>query len=463
MKTQLLAGAARVCINPAPDMYPIPGKITDFGLEPMQQEEPYDDMNCRALAVDNGTQRMLLLTFELAGAPEFPEYPQEVGAAAGVPADMVFIVGTHNHAAPRYQRNLDNPAVRAFAERYEKIVHDAGIAAAREAVAALRPARWGYGESLSYINTNRNLKTPGGYWVEARNLAGYSDKTLSILKFVDAGDGSLIAALLNHATHATNLYMLKDIDHKAKTSGNFTGIACRFVEQHYGRGAVALWTSGAAGDQNPFLSHGLQYEYPDGWTTQMQYPDGTGYMEMEYIGRMHGADCVRGIDGITHLRDALPLQHTVTTVELPARRCVDGWPPKDFAAVRSGGQGPRDYARVPENQLPPPAAVPKFVPDEEPRRLLLHLLLAGDTAFLFANAELFSLLGRDIRDASPYKHTVIITHHYGKKCNYIFDRTSKDVLLPMAYGGVVPGAADERILAGEQDLFDKALAQKDGE
>lgn len=455
----LQVGAAKKCINPTSDMYPIPNKISDFGLEPMSQEMPYDDMNCRAIAVDTGKEKLLFLTFELAGAPDYPDYRKKLADACAMKEDAVYIMGTHNHSAPRYRKTEDNTQeLNAFIEKYEKLVCQAGIETAVEAFQSLRPARYGYGESISNINVNRNQYTFGGYWVEGQNRNGYSDKTLSIIKFVDM-EGKLIAAFLNHPTHATNIYMLKDIDHKAKTSGNFTGIACCFVEKHYGNGAVAMWTSGAAGNQNPFLSHGLQYEYPDGWTSQIQYPDGTGYMQMEYIGRMHGADCCRGIDAITELSDWMPTAHEVERITLPANRCVEEWPPKDFSTIRNGGQGERDEKQVPYGQLPSPAQPPQMVPGE-PRQLDLNLLKMGNIAILFANAEIFAEIGRDMKNASPYKNTIIVTHHYGKKCNYLFDKTSKEVLLPMAYGGVIPGEADARIVKGETELFNKILQKE---
>lgn len=453
---KLYVGAAKACINPTADMYPIPNKIADFGLEPMSQEAAYDDMNCRAIAIDNGTQRLLFITFELGGAPEFPNYPEAIAQATGVSVQYIFIMGTHNHSAPRYRKGPNmTPELKEFDEKYNKIVYDAGIEAAKKAVASMRPAKYGYGESISNINVNRNLFSFGGYWVEGRDMNGYSDKTLSILKFVDM-EGNLIAAFLNHPTHATNIYVLKDVDHKAKTSGNFTGIACRFVEEHYGNGAVAMWTSGAAGNQNPIMSHGVQYEYPDGWITQIQYPDGTGYIQMEYIGRCHGVDCCRGLDNITEYSERMPFSHAVKEILLPTGKCVDGWPPADYSEVRNGGEGVRDYEAVPYGQIPAPAKVPEMVPGE-PRHLFLHLLKLGNIAMLFANAELFAEIGRDIKAASPMKNLVIVTHHYGPKCNYIFDKSSTDVKLPMAYGGVIPGSSDELIVSGEKALFDEIL------
>ena len=459
MNQKLMVGAAKVCINPAPDMYPVAGTMTDFGLEPMKQMEPYDDMNCRAIAIDNGSTKVMFVSFELAGAPEYPHFPEDISAATGFPAEHIFITGTHNHSAPRYRKGRGDPEVDAWAEKYEAQVYDAGIQVCKEAAASMRPARYGYGESMSYINVNRNQHTFGNYWVEGRNFEGFSDKTLSIMKFVDM-DGNLIAAFLNHATHATNIYMLKDIDHKAKTSGNLTGIACRFVEEHYGNGAVALWTSGAAGDQNPLMSHGLQYEYPDGYTTQVQYPDGTGYMQMEYMGRWHGVDCCKGIDAITRYQSTFPVTHVVKALPLPTRKCVGQWPPRDFSIVRSGGQGIRDYEKVPFGRIPAPGIVPEMIPDENSRVLYLHLLKIGNEALLFANGEIYSRIGQAMKEASPYKHTVIVTHHYGPKCNYIFDKSSVDVLLPMAYGAVIPGSADDIIVDGELDLFDLALEEE---
>lgn len=457
--SHLFVGAAKVSINPTPDMYPIPNKITDFGMEPMSQEAAYDEMNCRAIAIDTGKDKVMLLTFELAGAPEYPDYPRDIAKATGFPEDTVFIMGTHNHSAPRYRKNqVDTDALAQWITRYEKIVYDAGIEACKRAAASMRPAKYGYGEYISNINVNRNLLSFGNYWVEARNMNGYSDKTLSIIKFVDM-EGTLIAAFLNHPTHATNIYMLKDIDHKAKTSGNFTGITSRFVEEHFGSGAVAMWTSGAAGNQNPLLSHGLQYEYPDGYTTQVQYPDGTGYMQMEYMGRLHGVDCCKGIDSITRYSEHMPISHAVQDVAMPTLECLEQWPPRSFTDVRNGGNGVRDYSEVPYGQLPAPGRVPAMAPGK-PRHMYLHLLKLGNIAMLFANAEIFAEIGRDMKAASPMKNTIIVTHHYGPKCHYIFDKTSKDVLLPMAYGGVAPGEADELIVEGELTLFDDILAKE---
>ena len=85
---------------------------------------------------------------------------------------------------------------------------------------------------LSYINTNRDqlLRMVSG--CRDRN-AGFSDKTLAVLKFEDM-NGKLIAALLNYCCHGTCAFTRKDVDGKIKTSPEFTGYACNYVQQRYG-------------------------------------------------------------------------------------------------------------------------------------------------------------------------------------------------------------------------------------
>ena len=291
---QLMAGAGKVCIDPTSDMYPLPNPRPGRDGKPFVQVAPYDSCYCRALALCSGDQKVLILCYDLVSTPGIDDFRKVLSEATGIPREQIYIAATHNHTAPfdRGRRPLAAfpEATRDWYARYENILCDAGISAAMHAVSTMRPARIGYGEGKSYINVNRNLKTPSGCWVEESNPAGFSDKTLAVLKIEDM-NGQLIAALLNHPTHATCGFKMPDADGMGKTSGNFPGVTCRFLEERYAKdGAVVLWTSGASGDQGPVLTFGLQMEYPDGYTTMIEYPAGTGTLQIEYIGRRHGAD-----------------------------------------------------------------------------------------------------------------------------------------------------------------------------
>jgi len=452
------AGAGKACINPSPDMFPLPTtKSSDWGLDPITTDCVYDDMNCRAIAIETETAKLLILSYELPGIPTIDGIHEKIATATGF--DDVIITATHNHTG-YFDHDLfgSYEMTDEFIEylaKIKKIELDAGIAAAKQAVAALRPAKMGYGETLSYCNTNRDLKTMHGYWVEARNLVGYSDKTVSLVKFID-NDDNIIAVLANYGCHATCGYLMQDFDGIRKTSGNFNGIASRFVEDHYGGDTVCLWTSGAAGNQNPLLSHGLQYEYPDGYTSAVDYPDGVGYMHMELMGRTHGADCVRGIDGIDEYLDDVTIRHIKKGVMLPAqKKIMQSTESSSDTAFRMGGRGIRNYDEVPFGQVPPvPQAHVMGDDPENPVELSMELIVIGNTAIVCANAELYAEIGRDMKAASPMRNTFVVTHT-APSVGYILDKTAaeRDEKVFQAFGEVKPGAADDLIVKNELEMF----------
>lgn len=447
---ELMAGAAKACLNPAPDMYPIPSSFADWGVEPLLQSGIYDDLYCRALVVQSGARRILLMSFELANYPAAPGLLEKLAQATGIPAQYIFISATHNHSAPKDDHTAfknNSPGEVRFHESYWEVETKAALQAAGEAMAALRPARYGYGEGTSYVNVNRDVHSPFGFWLEGRNLEGYSDKTIRAVKLVD-GEGKLIAALLNYGMHNTCVHMMKDADGKAKTSGNVSGIACRYVEEHYGNGAVALWTSGAAGNQNPLFSHGLQYEYPDGYSTSVSFPDGVGYMMMEYMGRWHGADCVKCLEGIAANSAAMPLAAVRRDILLPGQKRAEEQ--KEFAMFRMGGHGPRKPGDVPV--LP---RIPEMVAGD-PVKLEMRLVLLGDIAMICAAGELYAEIGRDMLAAAPCKKAFVVTHTARRQAGYILDRTSRDKKVFQAFMPVKPGSADGLIVQNTLELFELA-------
>ena len=122
--------------------------------------------------------------------------------------------------------------------------------------------------ATAYVNINRREFTPGrGLWL-GYNEEGPSDKTVTVLRFDDL-TGKPIAFWINYAVHA--VVMGPD---NFQITGDIAGATSRFVEQHYlgkdrprsdagsrlrlrpeeraaDEDPVAVWTSGAAGDQNP--------------------------------------------------------------------------------------------------------------------------------------------------------------------------------------------------------------------
>lgn len=448
--SKLRVGAAKACINPTADMYPIPSSFADWGVAPLLQSEIYDDIYCRAVIIDNGSEKILLLSYELANHPAAPGLVEKLTEVTGIPAENIFISATHNHSAPKDNHTAfknNSLAEVAFHEKYWDIEMAATLEAVRSAMDSMRPARYGYGEGTSQVNVNRDVLSPFGFWLEGRNLDGYSDKTVRALKFVDEQD-QVIAVILNYGMHNTCVHMMKDADGKSKTSGNVSGIACRFVEETYGGEAVALWTSGAAGNQNPLLSHNLQYEYPDGYSTSVSFPDGVGYMLMEYMGRWHGVDCVKTINAIDRYSTSMPIKTVHKDVLLPGQKCVVKQ--TKHAMFRMGGVGlrkPGDMPVMPE--------IPEME-DADPVNLEMRLAILGDVAMICAGAELYAEIGRDVLEAVPCKKAFLVTHTSLNAAGYILDKTSAHKKVFQAFMEVKPGSADELIVNNALDMFELA-------
>lgn len=436
-----LAGAARICIDPPLDAYPFPTNFCLCGSK-------YDSCYVRAAAIGNGERTILFAVYELSDIPSIPDLEVQLAQAAGIAPENVILAVTHNHSAPN-----DRSKAGDYPEKFrlfQTILLTAGRQAAAQAVAAMRPARFGFGKTQSWINVNRDLQTAFGFWVEGPNYAGYSNRDLSILKFEDM-QGKLITALMNYGAHAVCAFLQPDEDGIFKTSGNFPGIACRFVEETFGGDSVAIWTSGAAGNQDPILFDYTWQEFPDGYVAKIPEPDGTGYRHMEALGRMQGADAVRCLRDISAVDAPFPIAFEKTTVSFPSRRRVSG--SNGPLGFRMGGVGPRTDFSPPK--LP---EYPEMEPD--PDRTVdyaLQVLRLGDTAVILTSGELYAEIARDMMAAAPVQNNFVVTHIPGGG-GYTLDKHSIDHKTFQAFGSIAPGITDEVLTAQTAQLVRRVFS-----
>jgi hypothetical protein len=248
----LRAGAAKIDITPATDAaLPMSG----YASRKEGHKGIHDPIYVRAIVLDDGTTQAAIVAWELIGVPDavWSEIAPRIAEETGIRAENVILAGVHNHGAP-------TPS-----GEYAKKAQAAAVEAIKLAKSRLQPAKVGYGTGTAYVNINRReatAKEPAlGF-----NERGVSDKTVHVLRFDDLA-GKPIAFLVNYAVHV--VVMGPD---NYQITGDLAGATSRFVEQHYAgkhrsRGdagprlrlaadqrnedVVAVWTSGAAGDQNP--------------------------------------------------------------------------------------------------------------------------------------------------------------------------------------------------------------------
>jgi hypothetical protein len=216
------AGAAKIDITPS-------GNALPKGFEGIN-----DPIYARAAVLDDGGNRAALITVDAGAIPDeiWSAVTRAAQAEFGIAPERLLITATHTHSVP----------FRMGTDVTSKIV-----AALREAAHKLQPARIAYGQGVSYINVNRNIIDPATRrWWEGPNYEGPSDKTVAVVR-IESTAGQPIAIYYNYAVHAVINGQLDQV------SGDIPGAASRYIEDSLDDKAVALWSEGAAGDQNPIF------------------------------------------------------------------------------------------------------------------------------------------------------------------------------------------------------------------
>jgi len=218
---QLKAGAFKVEITP--EVKDLPARYQQYGI--------LNSNDCRAIIFTNGTTTAGFVNVD--GNPN----QQAVNAVneraekeLGIPVGNILYNGTHCHCVGSVKGDeLIERMWTAVKTAYDRMV----------------PAQVGFGNGVCYLNVKRDLFDPErGTWWEGPDYDGKSDKTVSVMYFQGL-DGTPIATYYNYAMHAVitgNLDMVTQ---------DFPGRSEEYIESKYGKDFVAIFSSGAAGDQNP--------------------------------------------------------------------------------------------------------------------------------------------------------------------------------------------------------------------
>ncbi len=212
--------------------------------------EQHEDIFVRTILISTEEQKFLMLSVELGDFGHISTWQNKISDFCGVPPQNIFLSVTHNHVAPHVCDDWDQEVVDVEKTvAFGDYTWDAMQRAIRQAEKGLRPATVGYGTGYCDININRDYvdrpKT-----IIGNNPHGLSDKTVAVVKFADL-DGKTIALFINYAVHGAVMMGVTFKDGGMAVSGDLPGCTSKLVEEAYDNEIVALWTSGAAGDQNP--------------------------------------------------------------------------------------------------------------------------------------------------------------------------------------------------------------------
>ena len=207
-------------------------------ITPSENELPkgffriHDPLYVRAIVLQNTTSSAAIIAVDrgMITTDFYEDITNQISVKFNIPKLNIFICPSHTHSAPWEAGTV-----------VERAMLEAVDVAKKNAKSALLS----YQTGQSFININRDVIDPETrLWKQGPNFEGPSDKTVAVLKFADV-EGNPIAVLYNYAMHANMMFMSGAI------SADFPGVASNYVEEYYNEKVVALFSSGAAGDQNP--------------------------------------------------------------------------------------------------------------------------------------------------------------------------------------------------------------------
>ncbi len=384
--SSLLVGASVKDITPTEEMFPLTRapQVTLSGLV-------LDEMHVRVIALSDGETTSLMICTET-GRSMGPQYAQAVADYTGLPLENIVMTSTHSHAVPEVTEDVDldfedGDDVETL-QLWAKYTMDQMLDAVDEAMDAMQPASVGVSYGESYINVNRNSEyvefDEDGNAYETVELGyygpGVSDKTVAAIQFNDS-EGNPIAFIINYAVHNTVMHANTLDDGDTAISADIAGLVSSYIEEN-NDGAVAMWISGAAGDQNPIVQNDVYTRDPV--TGEFEETFNGDYLILEYLAKIHYADVERTIESITDFTTDASISCEYLETSIPA----------------SEGSEDDEYA------------------------VGLQMLRIGDIGLACFSGELFSTIGLDMKDAALLPDTLVVNNcwsRYGQANSYHAD------------------------------------------
>jgi hypothetical protein len=418
--SSLKAGAAKVDVTPA-----------ERDL-PKNYEGILDRLYSRAIVLESGSMSAALITVDAGAIPDqiWQGVTQQIEKEFGIPTTNVLLTATHTHSVPG----------QTGAGYVQKIVDSVRLARQR-----LAPARVGYGAGVSYLNVNRNIIDPKTrQWWEGPNYDGPSDKTVAVVKF-ESLTGEPIAVYYNYAMHAVTVGQLD------KVSADAPGEVSKYIEDSLDDKAIAVWSTGAAGDQNPiyyqqtydlreirikeYAARGIDISNsmpPGGEGLNKSDPRVAKLMNQQKqmivsMGQFLGEEVLHVMRGMQRMESNVGIYAGQKAISCPGRERTN--------SGRAGFAGTYKEAA--------------------PVELRLGLLKVGDIAIGAVNAEVFNPIAQRLKQESPFTRTMMVTLTNGMaRSGYIPNDAAYGMYtFEVLSSRLQPGCAETSIVNGILDLI----------
>lgn len=240
---ELKAGVSKFEITPEQ-----PAWLAGYGARNKPSEGVHDPLFLTALVLDNGINRIAMVSTDLCFAPLSvkEKIAPQIEAKLSILPEHLIIAATHTHSGPVTSgRNVDNEWLNSFGDKM--------TAAINEAVENMTLAKISVGTGTSNVGINRRERKPDGTITLGHNEDGFLDRQVGVIR-IDSKSGKAIATLISYGCHGTTLggknYLI---------SADYMGAAVRQVQDAVG--GIVTFFNGAPGNVDPAHRVGVNFDH----------------------------------------------------------------------------------------------------------------------------------------------------------------------------------------------------------
>ena len=342
-------------INITPD-YPV--IMSGYDARKTPSTGIHDSLYASALFFSGDQNKALLISADMIGFPlAFVDTIKNmISLKTGIPVEHILLIATHNHGGPAIHTYEDK--LPESNEVYIQTLKERLVAVALKATSNPRPFSMGIGKGKCDLNINRRaVFADGGVWL-GRNLDGPCDHELDVIKFTDENN-NLMAVFVNWPCHGTTTGQ-----DNYQITGDWPASAARYIKKLAGKNVPVIITAGASANINPI------------------YGPGNDFNEMEAVGYHAGNETWKLINQVK----TFPVQSVKLFNSILTYQGKKGW--TNQFPQQSISTGSNVYIRLTGLKLD-------------------KIVLCG------ISGELMTEMGMQVKKASPYPNTIIVTHCNG--------------------------------------------------
>ena len=422
----LYAGAGRTSISP-----PLGMKTVGFSSREGVIEQIESELSSTAVVFSAGDEKMAIVAVDLAIADVamVKDWRQKIADAIGARPSHVMVNLSHTHSGPPVPGRFPEFHFQdAMIEQYYDVLVPRIVESAVQANQRLQPARLAHGEGESHIGVNRREMGPDGYIFLGEDPIKPIDPVVGVVR-VDDLNGKLIATLFSYSCHTVVVGPNSKV-----ASPDFPGASREVIERVLG--GLSLYLQGGGGDIMPVGGMGWEEDCRDSkdrigmdlagevikvaarlrtnvrkgertWLPSLLGPGMTLTPWMPVVG--HAAEHFDAISEAIKL-DLIEFPTLEEAQRLRTER------QRDLAEARASGEERRvqiglrfaDWADK----------LVKAVAEGAPQNadFEVQALRVNDVSFVALSAEVFSQTTVELRQRSPFEHTMALGYTNGVLC-----------------------------------------------